>query len=231
MYSFRYIQTVNSNGPVKGMIINDKYHGIWEYYSHDGKLISKETYRHGIKQGFSIHTDPTHTYVRTCSFYNNGIPEGKWTTYDNDGTIKRCVTYLNGSMTGPYFENQTDTYCEGQMKDYNKVGIWTWYKKNLFSADTVFKQEFYDEHKPILKKICYYYENGNIKETTIGGNEFCHRFGIWKFYNLDGILTHEYSYHNSNYPCGWAKYYKPDGSIKEEGEYSFEGRVGVWNSY
>ncbi len=227
------VELFRSDGTLssRGLIENYCREGIWEYYNSSGIKTAVENYHNGLKHGVSKHRDPTATFKEVESFYLFGVPHGKWTFYRRDTTIRKFITYNNGKEEGPYFEDFSDTYVHGQLKDSRRVGVWEWYKKiDIFTPDILFKRMYYNDDGTCAR-ISYYHDNGSIKEMTNGGDEDCHRNGTWAFCNPEGKITHVYTFRHTSYPLGFARYYNPDGSVREEGMYDETGRVGVWHRY
>jgi antitoxin component YwqK of YwqJK toxin-antitoxin module len=215
----------------KGPVLNGKKHGVWENFNPRGIKTSFETYHNGLKHGPSRHLDPTASFVQIESNYLYGVPHGTWTTYVKGGLIKKQVTYNNNKEDGPYFEDFSDSYMKGEMKDSHRVGVWEWYKKvDIFTPDILFKRIYYKDDGTCIR-IVYYHDNGRMKEMTQGGDEDCHRNGTWAFWDQDGKITHIYEFKHTSYPLGPAKYFNPDGSVREEGMYDETGRIGVWRRY
>lgn len=60
---------------------NGKRHGIWKYYSLEGKMTSMTEYLHGKKEGMSIVYYPS-GQMNYRGEYKNDKPVGVWITYD-----------------------------------------------------------------------------------------------------------------------------------------------------
>lgn len=67
-------------------------HGIWYFYNEQGAMISMTEFRHGKKNGVSLHKYPNGA-VQYTGEYNDDKQVGIWKTFDVDGTLKDSVNY------------------------------------------------------------------------------------------------------------------------------------------
>lgn len=210
------VEEISDQGHVsgRGTILNGYKHGQWITFNKDGLISAKEYFTNGLKNGIARYMDFKCEHVQIESNYVNGLLHGLLTKYDN-GSIIKTETYCQGKKTGPYFECKKDTFWYGHYNDSWKSGTWLTYKWKNWSEEVLIKKEVYAAYGRCIG-IYYYHENGKIKEFTEGGDEDCHKNGIWSYYDTDGILTHKYTHKNSAYPCGLATFYNSDGSVKQE---------------
>lgn len=78
-------------------------------YKYDTALIVQKDY-YGNRQS-----------VHVLAFYYNGLPEGKWTVFEENGSIRGYTTFKNGKQNGDeitYFDN-------------GKIKVKSFYKDNL----------------------------------------------------------------------------------------------------
>ncbi len=83
----------------KGLIHNNKPHGIWEYklYEPDGLAVTYYAqYNEGVKEGTWKYYDDEYKLAFEIN-YRNGVLHGDWIEYEEDGTIGFTETYIDGA--------------------------------------------------------------------------------------------------------------------------------------
>lgn len=64
----------------------EQRHGIWYFYAENGVTISMTEFKHGKKNGVSLHRYPNGG-THYMGEYENDIQVGIWKTYDTDGNL------------------------------------------------------------------------------------------------------------------------------------------------
>ena len=67
-------------------------HGIWYFYSEKGMKISMTEFKHGKKNGVSLHRYPN-GMVHYSGEYEDDLQVGLWKTYDTDGKLVDSTNY------------------------------------------------------------------------------------------------------------------------------------------
>lgn len=98
-------------------------------------------------------------YKKDREFYKNGIPEGKWLSFFDDGKLKSIENWKNGELNGKYI-----LYNKNGLKSFQ-----TYYYKGKDHGD--FK---------------LYHENGKVQ--ILGKFTYGKAIGVWNYYNDLGQL-------------------------------------------
>ena len=61
-------------------------HGVWTFFSENGKELSVTVYEHGSREGFTVVKYPTGV-IHYRGEYKNDKTVGVWTTYDEKGKV------------------------------------------------------------------------------------------------------------------------------------------------
>lgn len=72
--------------------------GIWYFYSEEGIKISMTEFRHGKKNGVSLHKYPNGS-VQYSGEYEDDKPIGLWKTYDEKGKLVDSTNYTKLNET------------------------------------------------------------------------------------------------------------------------------------
>lgn len=210
--------------------------GIHRYFNSKGKVIKSETYNingNRISEGIVL---------------KNGIEDGDWIYYFDNGNKQAIGKYINGNKSGNwnyYYKNeklkQTGTYVNGKFS-----GRWQWY----YQTGELLKEEFFIYGKLDGESIEYSVDGniiakGNYVEGlkegewiySIGDQEQKGKYimdlrdGNWESYYLNqDILSFEGRYIQGN-EDGKHIYYYPNGKIKEEKYYNEGKKVRSWSKY
>ena len=96
------------------------------------------------------------TFQKDREFYKNGIPEGKWLSFYNNGKIKSIENWKNGELNGKYvlysedghktfqtyylkgkdhglfklFHENGNPHIVGKFYNGQAVGVWSYYSEN-----------------------------------------------------------------------------------------------------
>jgi antitoxin component YwqK of YwqJK toxin-antitoxin module len=127
------IYHLNGNISSKGLYINQKKEGKWQFFSAITKnyLISEEQYSGNLKNGPSFKFYPDSTIAEKV-IYINDLKQGEWIQYYPNGAICLKSNYLNGKINGRFevwFENGKIEFS-GQYKDDARDGLWYIYKSD-----------------------------------------------------------------------------------------------------
>lgn len=230
------VKTFNTSGWLKKSVPYEagKAHGMAKEYNSDGLVIKVTKYYRGI-MGRSERINRTD---------NNGLKQGNWKYFWDNGNLKMEATYLNNKKHGffkYYDENGNFLYVEKYTHDqldndaketkqldrrvaYHPNGqpsiIATYYKDKPEGI----RREF-DADGKIIKG--YVFQNGWLRYEGITDMNGL-RQGLWKEYYQTGELLSKGKYKNS-VPVGEWKFYFQDKSIEIVGDYDQKGRkVGEW---
>jgi len=122
---------------------------VWTYYDELGVLLSKETYKNGLKEG------PSYVYLPNGDIseeknWRNGKEHGVLKQYVEKGKLRSLGQYVNGKREGKfvyYYPNGTEA-ASGFYRNDLKDGIWL-YKKTDGKLDD---KEVYINGKQLLGK-------------------------------------------------------------------------------
>ena len=113
--------------------------GEWKYWFESGKLRTIETYKNGIKTGFSktyyengnLESELYYNGATSTTYYENGtkqsegkfsdvdIPDGEWKGWHENGNLNYISNYVNGVNQGytKWFDASGKLYFEQQFTD------------------------------------------------------------------------------------------------------------------
>jgi len=214
--------------------VNGKAHGLAKEFNADGLVIKVTKYYMGI-MGRSERINRTD---------KNGLKQGNWKYFWDNGNLKLEASYLNNKKHGffkYYDENGNFLYVEKYSYDildddaketkqldkrvaYHTNGqpsiIATYYKDK---PDGI-RREF-DTAGKVIKG--YLFQDGWLRYEGITDMNGL-RQGLWKEYYQTGELRSKGKYKNS-LPVGEWRFYFQDKSIEIIGDYDQKGRkVGEW---
>lgn len=172
--------------------------------------------------------------------WKNGVKEGLWKKYYEDGKPRQDANYLNGKLEGDYkvYTDEGKPFIEGKYKEDKKAGIWYYYTSsgaiekiekyrdgNLFSEQMMNgkKEEFYKNNIP-KSSVNYlngkksgvfneWYEAGEWKKKLIKGENGA--ADEWEEYLEGQVLKRTGKYSNDQLD-GEVTNYNPDGSIAKK---------------
>ena len=113
----------------KGIEINKKKEGKWEYYHNtNSKLMTVENYVNGELDGEQI-TYYDNGQVSETINYVDGKKQGKQLVYSVKGVLIKEFTYANGELNGvnKFFSGRGVLTIEGMYKNDKKNGYWKYY--------------------------------------------------------------------------------------------------------
>mgnify|MGYP006281872019 CR=1 FL=1 len=216
----------------------DKRQGTAYQYYPDGSIKLTIPYTEGKKQGLSREYDIEGNII-TLYEYNNdflvsrervnrkdgeGLKQGVWKEFYENGNLKNEMTYRDGMLHGYY-------------KEYNDKGILT--STMLYDKGKIVEEDIDDD--PEIDIENRYDSEGNLifsgpykKGTPIGIHREYNRDGSVKnaiIYNDQGDKVSEGIVTTDGRRSGkWINYYD-DGKIREEGEYNNNSKTGTWKFY
>jgi len=129
----------NGKKNAEGKYLNEKREGLWRFFSEfDEKLVSEEMYTAGKKNG------PAKTYFAGTTLiemitWKDGVKDGSWIQYFDDGKVKLQSSYKNDLKDGSLvvFYPNGQKFNIGQYKNGYPDGQWLTYDLDgkLLSTD------------------------------------------------------------------------------------------------
>ncbi|MEN9394310.1 MAG: hypothetical protein RL362_531, partial [Bacteroidota bacterium] len=157
-------------------------------------------------------------------YYNNGNPKvkgqfvdglknGDWKEFFVNGNIKEIVGYALDTLQGKMlaYDNKGGLTLEGEHQKGKKTGHWKWY---FMSGNVEMEGDFEEDLQTGVWK--YYYTNGQISET--GNYEKGKRQGDWEFYYKDGMPWKKGGYLDNQKNSLWTTWFE-SGQVLQEGHY------------
>lgn len=233
---------------VKGLLLCEKRHGIWEYYYPDGQLQERDVYVHGEPDGDYIVYHPNGQIAEKGSYdmgkrtgklllfyqdgkkkrivhYKNDLKHGIYQHYNKGGILDYEVTYIDDKITGPfkYFYEDGRVKEKGTMENGRINGELTGYYP---SGAIYFKSGVKDDkkHGDYIK----YHENGQIyQEGTYDHDEV---IGTFKEYYENGQIAYLTHFKEGELHGKYVAYFE-NGQLKLQGEYANGIKIGDWQEY
>lgn len=244
---------------VEGNVEDNPEIEIQNRYDNNGNLIFSGPFKAGIPVGIhrEYNTDGT---VKSAVIYNDqgvkvsegivteeGIRNGDWKNFFEDGSIKEEGEYDNNRRSGnwTFYNSEGNIIQTGQYRNGRPEGLWKWH----YPDGSILREEEYYQGRRDGKFIEYSKDGEIISEgqyldgemngywkITIGdhreeGNYIIGlRDGIWRYYDDEGNLLYRGRYIQDN-PDGYHFYYYENGRIKEEQYYDMGLRHRTWKKY
>ena len=195
--------------------------GQWSYYDESGQLDSTEVYsvlRKIDDTNFVLYY-PNGT-VHIIGQRINGLEQGPWKEFNEEGQLVNKVNYNDGKFTGTLWRSKdySSEYVEskrnGYTKSYNKDG-------ELINS-TMYKNGLKDG--PFIS----YYSHNEIKQHGQYNRGF--KVGIHNHYAKDGQLIETEQYDDRGALYGSHQFYK-NGKLREERNYLNGYKSGDWTQY
>ena len=123
-YTIFYNQ--NKNKVSEGKVVNRQYEGDWKYYHENSpSIMTLEHYVNGKLDGVRKVFYPDEKIAEETT-YKNGIKEGKYKSYAENGIVLEESIYKSGEYDGLAIFKNPDNQIAGQgvFKNGKKVGIW-----------------------------------------------------------------------------------------------------------
>ncbi|MFP9114672.1 hypothetical protein ACLI1A_12075 [Flavobacterium sp. RHBU_3] len=206
-------EVVNPQGGVvvKGMYASNLKEGQWLEHP-TGEYFSKGSYIHDKKTGTWIDTDMSGSVIRTCTYNENGLPEGEEVIYKN-GRIIANNMFSNGLLTKSIeYDDKGKPLTEYTLHDFKpesfRITITNYLpNKNRETQEYTFiKQEEIDFEyfKAILKPVlntdnCYKdgaYTLTDAKNNLLVGGTYLKeaQTGLWRYFYYDQKVKLESNY-------------------------------------
>lgn len=119
----------NGKEIAKGVLIDKKREGKWEYYHNiTGNIMTEEFYENDQLEGTRT-TYYDNKQVSETIEYKNGKKEGKQLVYSIKGVLIKEYTYKNDLLEGinKIFTGKGVLRIEGNFKQNKKTGLWSYY--------------------------------------------------------------------------------------------------------
>lgn len=193
----------NHDGKIdeKGVLINGKKNGPWEYYEN-GELSVIKNYKDDVKDGEWLAYEKGK--LRTKGIIKNGVSDGLWIFYYDNGNIYECgLMKANNINTGLWkrFSEKGNLILEGNYVDGEEDGVW---------------KSYYENGK--IKSIRYYKNGKNIKQ-------------FFKYSEDGKVIEYGQYDENGLKTGKWKEKIKYDifyDNHIEEGFYKFDKKIGLW---
>ncbi len=192
----KVVRSVYPNGNIQQIVyydlpVTDDSIGISEVYLDNGKLKSRGTIKNGKLNGKWI------SYLKNGQIENrvdfiNGLIHGTGEAFFEDGSWTK-KTFVHDVLNGPTIECIVDSsgqqiWINGQYKDNEMDGLWTWKDKEM----KVIKKEFYSEDK-LDKWVEEYNTKGVLKLKAYYHRDNCDSVQI---FDNNGILLRTHGSHS-----------------------------------
>lgn len=119
-----------NNKVSEGKSVNRLNEGVWKYYHFESKaLMTEENYVKGKLEGkrtvFYTDSKPAEE-----AFYVNGLKQGSYKKWANNGVVLEEATYDKDQYEGPaiYRDPLGNIVAKGLYKKGKKVGLWQFYE-------------------------------------------------------------------------------------------------------
>ncbi|WP_010180335.1 toxin-antitoxin system YwqK family antitoxin [Aquimarina agarilytica] len=125
----------------KGMLVNKKREGKWEYYHNtNAKLMMVENYVADLLEGERLSYYDNGRVSEKVTFID-GKKEGKEVVYTLKGVLYKVFTYKNGLLEGEnkYYNGKGELVIEGVYKDNKKTGVWSYYENGKLVREKRYK--------------------------------------------------------------------------------------------
>lgn len=224
-----FYDTITGKIVSKGVYVNEKKHGEWEYY-HNGLLIQSVTYMHGDKNGSFIYYDSTTGVKQMTGRFINDKLSGLVMQYKKDGLLPLSkISFINGRKEGNarFYDSIVNIMSHtGEYYMNLKSGTWKYYYKdgNTLKEEHQYKDDklngtvkIYDSASGLVVFEINYVNNKKEGKTTgyyIGSNTKKFQC-IYKNDLLDGP----------------AEEYYTTGKLSIQGVYKKDYKTGTWTSY
>ncbi|MEI6749456.1 MAG: toxin-antitoxin system YwqK family antitoxin [Bacteroidales bacterium] len=163
----------------------------------------------------------------TKGIYVNGLQNGQWLTYGQNGIIAKVENYVKGKKNGAVIEIDSRGYLSAELYFTNDIPEGT--AKRYFYGTNLASVIPYKHGKVDGKKIIYY-ENSAGKPMEESNFKNDVKDGISKWYTIAGDVVAEYNYTNGNLE-GIQKEFYPKAVLKSEQNYVKNLPEGEYKEY
>lgn len=163
--SYAHLYHKNRNLMAHGKFINQNKDSVWWYLNENKEVISKEFYENGLLSGDVFTYYPSSELIENKliimenQHYANGLKDGAFKQYFENGKIKTIGNYKEGKLHGKtqYFTQTGSLSMQGNFNKGLKTGYWLMYsdsakpdKKVYFLEGKVLEGKELEKH---LEKI------------------------------------------------------------------------------
>lgn len=205
-----------ANGEIKEIIpyTDDKKNGIAFEYDEKGLIISIYRFRN----------NDILFYEKINRYNSDGLKEGVWKTFNEEGNLVEEKTYKNGKLNGYVKNYNSSGFLISTFRYENDEPV---ENKNQAEKDVEIKEE-YDELGNLI------FQGGFFFDTPIGIHRYYNSNGNViksKVYNTNGNLLSEGIINNDGSKHGkWTEYFE-EGNIQAEGNFLNDKKNGRWTYY
>ncbi len=197
-------ETYDDNGDLAEVGVYDQgqLHGTYKTYDSYTRELTTYTYDHDVLDG------PFES-PNTSGSYANGLKQGEWTNYNQDGSVYSKEDYANGVPHGA-----TEYYSNGSLNRRERYteGLRDGLQENFFPDGSPSYDTTYENGIEVGPRN-YYQANGRLKETTSIDVGLAH--GSHKTYDSGGRITTSGSYNHGVLSGIWTTYtYDANGNRK-----------------
>lgn len=147
----------NKNKISEGKVLNKIYEGLWIYYHKATNIVmTSENYKNGKLEGTKTINYPSGK-VAEISNYKNGVRNGVYKKFTENGIELEDSFYSNGELDGISTFKAPDglVVAKGSFKQGKKVGVWLFYA----NGKLVSKDDFNKPRKKFKKRVLVKNEN------------------------------------------------------------------------
>lgn len=254
-------KTYSKTEIIEEYFMNDVRDQYIKVYFPDGKLKRYTKLINGLEEGYSLEYNQDSVIIMMAEYRKgfllsrefinrtdkNGVKQGLWRQFYNNGIIKEEISYLNGKRNGylkKYDENGTllsiEKYVNDEpvvfaeelkeyeiRRDYHSNGIVKIEGSYFNNKPDGIRREF-DSTGKIIKGYVFN-EGVLIGEGLL--DAMGKKQGPWKEYYESGEIMAKGNYKNGNRVGQWLFYHK-NGKIEQEGSFTSKGIPdGEWKYY
>ncbi|MEM1453226.1 MAG: hypothetical protein AAGI22_29255 [Planctomycetota bacterium] len=230
----------------EGFLLDGARAGVWKAWAPDGKLDTHGAYRNYRRVGPWIVRGKAETRKLSKGMYDaEGLREGTWASYDDDGALRLLIDYVNGERHGKFRRYNAEgllitlehfragrkdgpsldyigdlLHEEGSYADGKRTGSWKSYHPN----GALETQGSFVNGLQVGEWV-EYHDNGQRK--SIGGFENGVATGEWRGFHRQGERRYVSTYRNGQPNGPYVEWY-PSGDKKSEGAYLNGQYDGPW---
>lgn len=223
----------------KELYINDKREGNSFYYYNTGELKNILVFRNGKKEGYAKQFDRDSTVITLEQYQDDylisrerinrtnadGLKQGTYKTFFEDGSVKKEENYLEGELHG-YFREYDEQGRLLQTLRYERGAV---------------IEEIDEEAREIIDFKRTYDEQGRL--IFSGGYKEEIPIGIHRFFDSTGTVINAFVYNEKGQKTAegivdeqgnrrgeWTDFY-PGGEVRAKGTYRNNRQSGEWTYY
>lgn len=134
-YTIFYNQ--NKNKVSEGKVVNKIYEGEWLYYHEDlPSIMAREFYKKGKLNGKRTVYFKNNKVAEEVN-YINGLKEGAYKHYAENGILLEESNYVKGEFHGDaiFRDPEGNVVAKGKFKNGKKVGMWQFYEQGKLVSE------------------------------------------------------------------------------------------------